>query len=180
MPKACLRFVLGTVCVYGLAAAAAANAHSSSMPLNIIVDRALDDVADYMIDRSPTFREQVLHLGSLALVRIRIVLLPTVGPSAHAPPCRADADLRRYEFGRIDALVRLPSRLHAPELIAHALEHVREFAEGVNFRLLAARASSGVWHARSGHYETARALAIGKRVALEVKRGTVQLRTASR
>lgn len=180
MSKACLRFVLGTVCVYGLAAAAVADAHSSSMPLNIIVDRPLDEVAAYMADRSATFRAQLLHLGSLALVRIRIVMSPTLIGSAHEPPCRADAELRRYQFGRIDALVRLPSRHNAPELIAHELEHVREFAEGMNFRLLAARASSGVWYAHTGHYETERALAIGKRVALEVKRGTVESGTASR
>jgi hypothetical protein len=142
------------------------------MPFNIIVDRPLNAVVAHMLDRSPTFRDQVLHLGSLSFVRIRIVLHPTLILSSREPGCRADADLRRYQFGRIDALVRLPSRYNAPELIAHELEHVREFAEGVNFRLLAARASSGVWYARTGHYESSRALATGKRVALEVKRGT--------
>ena len=172
MSIACWRFVLGTVCVYGLAASVVAATPSPTLPPNIIVDRALETIVARMLDRSPTFRGQVVQLGSMVLVRIRVVLDPSLATSATRPMCRADGLLRRYTFGRIDALIRLPSDKNAPELIAHELEHVREFVEGVNFRLQAARLHSGVWHAYSGHYETARALAIGHRVALEVKRGT--------
>ena len=167
-----LPFVVGTVCVYGLAGATALpNTHPPMLPPNIIVDRPLDAVVARMLHRSPTFRDQANHLGSLLHLRIRVIVRLSLGPSGQSL-CRADAVMRKYQFGRIDALVRVPSIAKAPELVAHEFEHVREYTEGVNFRLLAARVDSGVWHTRSGHYETARAVAIGRRVAEEVEPGS--------
>lgn len=141
------------------------------MPPNIIVDPRLDDVVAGMLRQSPTFRDQSAYLGRMALLRVRVIVRGSLLPWAQSRP-RADSVLRRYQFGRIDAVVRLTSDRNAPELIAHELEHVREFVDGVNFRVLAARAQSGVWDSLSGHYETARAVAIGRRVASEVAFGT--------
>ena len=164
-----LRFVLGTVCVYGLAAHAAFSnpARTVALPSNIILDRDLESIVAMMIDRSPTFRAQLEYLGGIRRLQARIVLRGPRTPIGQTQ-CRADAVLKRYQYGRIEAVVRVSSAADAPELIAHELEHVREYVEGMNFRYHAARLND-VWEWRTGHYETTRAIQKGRRVAEEVK-----------
>jgi hypothetical protein len=164
-----MRFVLGTLCVYGLAAHAAfpETAHPPAMPANIIVDQRLEDIVARMMHRSPTFRGQCEYLGRTATLRLNLVIRAP-GPPFTRSRCRAQALIRKYEFGRIDALVRLPSPDNAAELISHEFEHVREFVEGTNYRLLSVNVGTGVWKTAAGHYETARAVAVGERVATEV------------
>jgi hypothetical protein len=78
----------------------------------------------------------------------------------------ARCDLTRYEFGAIAAFVRVWSRKDAIELIAHELEHVIEFTEGIDYRALAVVQPKAVWVSNGGLFETTRAV----RAGLEVKR----------
>jgi hypothetical protein len=57
-------------------------------------------------------------------------------------------------------------------LIAHEFEHILEQLDGVDLPSMATRTATGVRLVRgSGHFETERAIAAGKRVAEEVNRG---------
>jgi hypothetical protein len=171
VPISRLPFVIGTVCVYGLAAyapLASIAVDRLAMPTNIIVDPRLEPIVVRMLDRSPTFRDQSQYLGAVRLLRVRVFVHPSLTPFGQST-CRANAMLRKYQYGRIDALIRISAREDATELIAHELEHVREYIDGVRFGFLAARLSTKVWQTGSGHYETTRAIAVGRRVAEEVE-----------
>jgi hypothetical protein len=166
-----LRFVFGMLCVYGLTVHAAFPNASSlhALPFNIIVDRTFEAIVAHMLQRSPTFRAQCTDLGGVAVLRVRLVLR-SQGPPFSRSHSRAEAMIRKYEYGRIDALVRLPSADNAAELIAHELEHVREVVEGTNYHRLSFISGTGIWMTASGHFETARATTVGERVAAEVGR----------
>ena len=165
-----LGFVFGTLCVCGLLSTAprASTEPPLVIPSNLVFDPDLEDIAVRMLRRSPTFREQCQYLGRIVMLRARVVLQVATAPIGQSP-CRAQAVLRKFQYGRIDALVRLPSRRNAVELISHELEHVREFVEGANHGILSARYGTGVWMGSDGRFETARAIAMGRRVAEEVE-----------
>jgi hypothetical protein len=168
-----LPFVIGTVCVYGLAAHASLvglAADHVAKPSNIIVDPRLENVVARMLERSPIFRSQAEYLRHKAFLHVRVIVKPPMTPFGQSAS-RADAVMRKFQFGRVEAVIRLSRIENAPELIAHELEHVREYVEGVQFRMLAARLRTSVWETTMGHYETARAVAIGRRVAEEVDTG---------
>lgn len=76
----------------------------------------------------------------------------------------------RYEYGFIDAAVRLRLVGQAAELVAHEFEHVLEYVEGLNYRAAAQHQSGQVWMVSGGHFETTRAIAAGRRVATEMAR----------
>lgn len=165
-----LWFVFGTLCACGVLGddMRATACAPPAIPPNIMFDQRLEPLAHRMLEQSPTFREQCRYLGAVGVLRVT-VLVQVVTARSGAPPCRAQAHLQRYQYGRIEAVVRLPSRQHAAELISHELEHVREYVEGARFAALAVRSGSGVWDAGNGHYETARATAVGRRVAAELE-----------
>ena len=57
-------------------------------------------------------------------------------------------------------------------LIAHEFEHILEQLDGVDLRSMATRVATGVHLVPgSGHFETDRAIAAGRQVADEVRRG---------
>lgn len=78
--------------------------------------------------------------------------------------------MKRYQYGFIDATVRLRSLPQAEELIAHELEHVLEYIDGVNLREAWRRDPREVWLGADGRFETARAIDTGRRVAAELTR----------
>lgn len=158
--------------VLGIASAPAvrgAEIPSVAVPLNIQVDAGLADIVERMLQASSTFRNQCRRLGRLPHVRVRLIL-DLAGPGDGQSRCRAQCMMTRYEFGRIDAAVSLWSVENGPELIAHELEHVLEYAEGTNYRMLSLRPATGVWVTRNGHFESARAIDMGDRVAQEMAR----------
>ena len=138
-----------------------------ALPVNIAVDAALQDVVAGMLEQSPAFRVQVQALGRIRPLRVRITLNEQ-GP--HSVATRAQCRLLRYQYGGLVAEVQLHSRAEAPELIAHELEHVAEFAEGANYRALSLHQPGAVWVTSAGHFETRRAIDAGERVAREVCR----------
>ena len=149
---------------------------SFEMPANIVLDAALVDIVTEMLERSPAFRQQWRSLGRMPRVRVRIRLTDVL-PGERT--VRAQCVLSRYEYGGIAAMIEVRSRLNAPELIAHELEHVAEFAEGINYRALAIQNRGVAWLTGGGHFETRRAIEAGERVADEMDRTSSKFRAQS-
>jgi len=170
-----LRFISGTVFACGLISRAALLAADFTIPRNIIVDPSLQSIVADMIDRSPSFRDLCRDLGKIPSLRVRVMLALPSDEASRRWRCRAECVLNKHEYGGISAVIRLPSRHHAVELIAHELEHVREYTEGINYRLMAALPRANVWRSASGHYETRRAEDMGLRVAEEVRPRVVEI-----
>ena len=147
--------------------AALAGADQFQLPANIVVNRRVVALVTEALRVSPTFREQCARIGAIRRLRVSIEL-----DASDRPPTlfltRAHTDIRRYQFGAIVAAIHLWSPRDAAELIAHELEHVREFAEGVDYRAQAARTPRSVWMTGPNVFETARALLVGRAVADEV------------
>ena len=85
-------------------------------------------------------------------------------------PFRAATDFTVDRQGRTLARVRLGSRVDLEERIAHEFEHIIEQLDGVDLRSLARRETAGV-HAvhDDGHFETERAIAVGRQVVQEIR-----------
>ena len=149
---------------------------SLEMPANIVVEGALADIVRDMLERSPAFRQQWRSLGRMPRVRVRIRLndLPSADPTV-----RAQCALSRYQYGGIAAMIDVRSLLNAPELVAHELEHVVEFAEGINYRALAIQNRGAAWLSGGGHFETRRAIEAGERVADEMDRTSSKFKVQS-
>lgn len=156
-----------------------AESPSWAVPMNVLVDPGLTDIVADMVQASPTFRDQCRRLDRVPRVRVRL-LLDVAGTGSERSRCRAQCVMARYEFGHIDAAVRLWSVENAPELIAHELEHVLEYAEGTNYRMLSLQRATGVWVTRGGHFESARAIDVEERVAREMARNRPALSSPPR
>ena len=140
------------------------------LPANLIVTDLYRPVVEQMRLRSPSFRRQCERIGAASQLRVTIQSEP---PKPTGAPT-ALTHVSRYEFGRIDAIVRISASTRTAELIAHELEHVLEQLDGVDLQAKARLRASGV-HAcdcreRVTAFETARAVAAGLRVAQEVER----------
>ena len=75
--------------------------------------------------------------------------------------------MSRYEWGALQVDTRLYTVRDVIEVIAHELEHVCEQIEGVDVRALSHQRNSGVYAVGSRHFETRRAVLIGRQVARE-------------
>jgi hypothetical protein len=139
------------------------------LPDNIVIDPRLRDVVAEMLRASHTFREQCRYLGAARVLHVN-VSLESQQQSAASRQDRADCRLIRYQYGRIEAMVRLWTTKNVQELIAHEFEHVREYAEGARFLAMSVKHPRRVWITFDGHYETARAIETGERVTDETAR----------
>ena len=119
-----------------------------------------------MYETSPTFRRQCRRLAAAGAVPIRLHLDPRL-PSASV---RARAVFERRHGRLMAADVLLPPSRDIAELVAHEIEHVLEQLDGIDLGTHAGTAAA--WREPGGAFETARALAIGRRVAQEVRTGT--------
>ena len=119
-----------------------------------------------MYETSPTFRRQCRRLAAAGAVPIRLHLDPRL-PSASV---RARAVFDRRHGRLMAADVLLPPSRDIAELVAHEIEHVLEQLDGIDLGTHAGTAAA--WREPGGAFETARALAIGRRVAQEVRTGT--------
>jgi hypothetical protein len=139
------------------------------LPHNIIVAAPLADVVLDMLRSSRTFRRQCRQLGMVRTLSLRI----SVDPESQSRPryeCNAMCTINRYQYGRVEAHVRLLTLKNSENLIAHELEHVREYVEGMNYLATSVQYPHRVWVTLGGHYETARAIAAGDEVAAEILR----------
>lgn len=132
------------------------------IPRNWIVPGVVRSLILTMLQQSPTFRRQCARLSEHPDLVIDIELVMGL-PERHAQSL-----LERNGSGR-RATVQIELRRPAlyVEYIAHELEHVLEYLEGVDLPRLARNGVDGV--VRAGDwYETTRAQSIGCAVAREV------------
>lgn len=148
------------------APAVVTSADCEHLPPNISVSPDLQEIVERMLRDSATFRRQCRLVRSLPHLRVRIIV--EVQPALERLFRRARCDMTRYELGAMTALVRVGSYNDAIELIAHELEHVLEFAEGLDYRALAMLQPDAAWADREA-FETVRATRVGKDVERELR-----------
>jgi hypothetical protein len=146
---------------------ALAGADEFQLPPNITVAASLVSLVEGALRASATLREQCDQIGRMRRVRVQVQLDASEFP-ASGVLTRAHTNIRRYEFGMITAAVHLWSTRDLAELLAHELEHVREFAEGADYRAQAARDPHSVWMTGPNTFETVRAVRAGRAVANEI------------
>ena len=148
----------------GASSAMALQAPEARAPdvVRVAADEAFAGVLDRMWQTSPTFRQQCWRLKAGAPgLRVRLRTYTAVSASVRA---RSVVEWRRGVL--VSASLYVPPGPETEELIAHELEHVLEQVDRVD---LASHVPSGVaWRHGSGDYETARAIAAGRKVAREV------------
>jgi hypothetical protein len=119
-----------------------------------------------MLRYSPTFRRQCNRIARTPDLRVEIVSSLLGGA-----PGGALTRIVRSARG-IDASVQLAPAGDPVVLIAHEFEHILEQLDGVDLPVMATRVATGVHLVPgSGHFETDRAIAAGRQVADEVRRG---------
>jgi len=156
----------------------ASAAGQQTIPDNIIMAEPLRELVLEMLHGSRTFRRQCERLGALRALRIQVSAVPETRWGGRLES-NALCTMKRYQHGRIEADVRLLTLLDAPRLIAHELEHVREFTEGMNFLATSIQTPHRVWVTADGHYETTRAIGVGEQVAMEFARSRPRQNTAT-
>jgi hypothetical protein len=137
-----------------------------ALPANVHIPRDLERPVARIYDRSPTFRAQCERIAAAANLRIN-VRIDTAIPSS----CRAFTTVIRRGRG-IRAEVHLPPSSDHSELLAHEFEHLLEQIEGLDLRRLARVKGSGVREVQDELFETDRAQAAGRVVAVEAGRRT--------
>ena len=150
----------------------------AALPANIVVDEPLKSLVVEMLQGSRTFRRQCEQLAAVRVLRVRI------SPDLESRwsgrgEFNARCVIKRYEHGRVHADVRLLTLANAQTLIAHELEHVREYVEGMNFLATSVQYPKRVWMTAQGHYETTRAIHTGEQVGSEMARHRSRHATAT-
>jgi hypothetical protein len=147
--------------------AALLGADEPRLPINIKLSPRLAAIVADALRESPTLREQCERIGRIRRVRVYIDLDAPDEPTAPLLS-RAHTNIKRYQFGAITAAIHLWSTRDVVELLAHELEHVSEYAEGINYHAESARSPDTVWATGPDTFETARAVLVGKLVAAEI------------
>ena len=140
-------------------------------PCRLTITGELRVAAELAWEHSPTFRDQC---QKLAAAQAFVVVQPVASRGAR----RAETQIRRTADGMTVAISRVRPNGNAVELIAHELEHVLEFAEGLQFLMESSRGSRV--RLSGGAYETQRATDAGRRVAREVRDATAAGRIDTR
>lgn len=154
----------------GLPPVAGVQAPDARVPdlVRVAADEVFASVLDRMWQTSPTFRHQCRRLRAGAPgLRLHLGLYAVASGSVRA------RSVVQWRGGVLaSASLFVPNGPETEELIAHELEHVLEQVDHVD---LASHVASGVaWrHGRDG-YETARAIAAGRKVASEVAASRVR------
>jgi hypothetical protein len=136
------------------------------LPANVQIPRELERAVARIYDRSPTFRAQCERIAGAGNLSVNVRIDPAI-PSS----CRAFTMINRRGRG-IRADVHLPPGSDHSELLAHEFEHLLEQIEGLDLRRLARVKGSGVREVGYELFETDRAQAAGRVVALEAGRHT--------
>jgi hypothetical protein len=136
------------------------------LPANIRTTDDLRAIIEDLLARSPTLREQTARISIAKRTWVSITLSAARFPSL----TRARSTARRYHTGLLVVDVELPSASQDfAELIAHELEHVTEFIDGVDFKRLARTRTAGIVQCSSdGSFETERAQKAGRKARFEV------------
>jgi hypothetical protein len=140
------------------------SAEENSLPVNLELPSGFDNWAHDIWRRSPTFRRQCHRLKATPGWHVRVSVRPQLSGM------RAHTEFRRASNGDMTALVELGFQgTQLVELLGHELEHVIEQIDGIDLAQLARQGAHGVTGRPAQHYETARAVAAGLKVAAEFK-----------
>jgi hypothetical protein len=131
-------------------------------PSNIEAPPFIAALMREMWTASPTFRRQCARIAQAVNGRIQI----SIG-KPRSVDVRAASVIERQKTGQWVAIVEVSIEHDLVELIGHELEHVIEQIDGIDLRRLAKQGLAGVSPLSGERYETARAVATGKRVAQE-------------
>ncbi len=136
-----------------------------ALPANVVIAPPYRDTVESMLLSSATFRHQCSRIGRADYLHVVIERSLAPGNNSGAAVTR----ITRRPSGGLDANVRVGYLGDPVELVAHEFEHLLEQLDGVDLASMAARPATGV-HATSpsGHFETDRAIAVGRKVAHEV------------
>jgi hypothetical protein len=165
--------VVLSLCALGLHAAAVPSAPQMVqrlvLPSNIQADGQLRQAIELLLGRSRTLRKQCARIGAASRVRVWI----TIEPHVTNAETRARSTVRRFDSGLLDVEIELPpASTDFVELLAHELEHVTEFIDGIDLRALARNRDRHVVERRSdGAIESDRAHAAGRAAAAEAPIG---------
>jgi hypothetical protein len=165
--------VVLTLCALGLHAAAVPSAPQTvqrlALPSNIQADGELRQAIEELLGRSRTLRRQVARIGAASRVRVWITIEPRVATAE----TRARSIVRRFDSGLLDVEIELPpASADFVELLAHELEHITEFIDGIDLQALARNRNGHVFQRRSdGAIESDRAYAAGLAAAAEAPLG---------
>jgi hypothetical protein len=177
MTRACFVSATLVVCVAELCGHRGLAQTIDPRPPSVVWDEMLTPVLEQMLGASATFRQQWYRIVNKPQLKVhlRLSILPQ-GTAATA--ARARCVLSRYEFGGMRAEIELRTIDDLAELLAHELEHVLEWTEGINYALLAVAEPASVWMVGNHNFETRRAMDAGARVAREIaiSRTTSKLR----
>jgi hypothetical protein len=135
---------------------------AEGFPSNIEAPPFITGLMRRMWVASPTFRRQCLRIARARTGRVSIeVRKPSPSASARA---LSTIEQRR---GTWLANVSLFLDRDLVELIAHEFEHIIEQIDGVDLPRYSKQGLTGVTPGSGEHFETARAIAVGRRVAAE-------------
>lgn len=134
------------------------------MPGNIDAPPTIVALMRDMWMASPTFRRQCARIAGATGTRVDIVIR-----KPRSAEVRATSEIEHHRAGKWLATVEVFVDGDLVELIAHELEHVIEQLDGVDLVRLSQQGLAGVETGSGERYETARAIATGKRVAREYK-----------
>jgi hypothetical protein len=139
---------------------------TQQLPSTIVIAPVHRSSVAAMLRYSPTFRRQYNRIARTTDLRVEIA--PSLLGGA-----AGGALTRIVRRGRgMEAEVHIGPLGDPVVLIAHEFEHILEQLDGVDLPVMAARVATGVrMVAGSGHFETDRAIAAGRQVADEVRRG---------
>jgi hypothetical protein len=130
-------------------------------PCRLVVKPTLLGVIEGGWERSPTLRRLCE-----ALAEAGAVVTLEWGPMPDSQS-RARAHLDR-RGGVAVARIVVPPVPEAVELVAHELQHVLEWARGLDYETESKRPGSGVWRAFAG-FETTAAIEAGRQVGKELR-----------
>src|SRR5262249_52805761 len=146
----------------------------AALPANLTVPSTIAPLLREMLILSPTFRRQCSRIAQARQLRVQIMFRQ---PRSDV---RAASTILHGTSGTWTATVEVFIGAELTQMLAHELEHVIEQIDGVDLRRLAQQGLDGVRKSGEELYETARAVAAGKRVASEVAAGRGQARANER
>jgi hypothetical protein len=137
------------------------------LPPNIRTTADLRPLIEDLLARSPTLRAQCVRIAVARQTYVSVTVSLAPFPSL----ARARSTARRYHTGLLVVDVEIPpASQDFAELLAHELEHVIEFIEGLDFKHLAKTRGAGVVQCdNSGSFETDRAKIAGRTVKFEIQ-----------
>lgn len=136
------------------------------VPANIRTTAEVRSAVAPLLARSPTLRAQCAKIAAAPRTYVSIAL----SAGRFSAETRARSTARRYLSGLLMVEIEIPSASQEfAELLAHELEHVTEFIEGVDFKALAESRAGGVVQCGvSGGFESVRAQQAGRAAAAEI------------